>query len=79
MTLTLSPHHGVPPGGAGDVGDPIVFPFVGAACPEEMRSFDRWDMPRFLRLQKIGSGFASTVYLAVDTLTSIRIALKVNG
>lgn len=62
----------------GDIGDPVELPFVGLACPEEVRQYDRWELARFLRLQKIGSGFASTVYLCLDTLTNRRLALKVS-
>jgi len=37
----------------------------------------RWDLPRFLRIEKIGSGMASSVYLAVDACTRVKVALKV--
>lgn len=42
-----------------------------------MAKCSRWDCARFLRLQNIGSGFASTVYLALDTLSNTKVALKV--
>lgn len=61
----------------GRIGDPVELPFIGLACPEEVRQFSKWELGRFLRLQKIGSGFASTVYLCMDTFTNRRLALKV--
>lgn len=58
-------------------GDPVELPFVSPCCPDRMAAQGGWEMSRFLRLQKIGRGFASQVYMAVDILTNIKVALKV--
>jgi len=57
-------------------GAPVTLPFVAAGCPGDMRDF-AWELARFLRIDKIDSGFASHVYKVVDTRTNKTAALKV--
>ena len=58
-------------------GDPITLPFISPACPPQIAAQKQWELPRFLRIEKIGSGMASTVYLAVDACSRNKVALKV--
>ena len=55
----------------------MPLPFVSACCPPQMAAHASWTVDRFIRLQKIGEGFASHVFLAIDTLGRMRVALKV--
>lgn len=45
-------------------------------CPQ-IAEQKQWELPRFLRIEKVGSGMASSVYLAVDACTRAKVALKV--
>jgi len=58
-------------------GDPIKLPFISPACPAQIAEQKQWELPRFLRIEKVGSGMASSVYLAVDACTRAKVALKV--
>jgi len=54
----------------------ISFPFVGLACPLELRQHE-WDIPRFQSIKKLGAGLYSNVYLARCKRTGMEVALKV--
>jgi len=58
-------------------GAPFALPFVSSACPPQMADHDTWQLHRFLRVEKIGSGLASSVYRVLDSKTNMQCALKV--
>jgi len=59
-------------------GHVFDLPFVTGCCPQSMTVADSpWNLSRFLRLEHVGKGYASQVFMAVDIPTRIRVALKV--
>ena len=51
----------------------LPHPCRSASCPPSMAQHGEWTLNRFLRVEKVGSGLASSVYRVVDTVSNTQV------